>query len=268
MTDQDLTKYYEILELDSDASEEDITRAYQYLKKLYSKTSMATAPVDDEWDKSDKQEILKQVEEAYVKLLNYAPEEEALEEEPMTVPEEEEYEAAEVVEEPADESKEYMPQEEPIVTIEFDEEEPVKEKEETEKKAELFDSYVEEEVLFVDLEEEKGEEEEPEEEKGVDEDDTLAEKFVGGVDGKEINGAVLKEIRESQEWSLQDMADSTQVPIDMLEYIEAEEFGKIPDAGYLRWYVTTYAKTLSLPNPKEVADQYMKHYRNWLKEQD
>jgi hypothetical protein len=261
VTEQDLTKYYEILELDSDASEEDITRAYRYLKKLYSKTSMATAPVDDEWDESDKQEILKRVEEAYVKLLPHAPEEEALEEEPVTVPEEEEYEAA-------IESEEYMPREEPIVTIEFDEEEPVKEKEETEKKAELFDSYVEEEVLFVDLEEEKGEEGGPEEEKGVDEDDTLAEKFVGGVDAKEITGAVLKEIRESQEWSLQDMTHSTQVPIDMLEHIEAEEFAKIPDAGYLRWYVTTYARTLSLTNPKEVADQYMKHYRNWLKEQD
>lgn len=254
MTEQDLDKYYEILELDSDASEEDITRAYQYLKNLYSKTSMATAPVDDEWNESDKQEILEQVEEAYVKLLPHAPKEEALEEEPVTVPEVEEYEAAEGVEEP-------------IVTIEFDEEEPVIEKEETEKKAELFDSYVEEEVLFVDLEEEKEEEEEPEKEKGVDEDDTLAEKFVGGVDAKEITGAVLKEIRESQEWSLQDMANSTQIPIDMLEHIETEGFDKMPDAGYLRWYVTTYAKTLSLPNPKEVADQYMKHYRQWLKEQ-
>ena len=269
MTGQDLDKYYEILELDSDASEEEINRAYQYLKKLYSKTSMATAPVDDEWNESDKREILEQVEEAYEKLLHHAPTEEVLEEEPVTLPEEE-FEAAEKVEEPAEEAKEYIPREEPIVTIELDEEQAGKEKEEAEKKAELFDSYVEEEVLFVDLEEEEKEEveEEPEEKKGVEEDDTLAEKFVGGIDAGEISGAVLREIRESQEWSLQGMSNSTQIPIPMLEHIEAEEFDKIPDAGYLRWYVTTYVKTLSLPNPREIADRYMKLYRQWLKGQE
>jgi cytoskeletal protein RodZ len=64
------------------------------------------------------------------------------------------------------------------------------------------------------------------------------------------------------------MSNSTQIPIEMLENIEAEEFDKIPDAGYLRWYVTTYVRILSLPNPREVADQYMILYRQWLKKQE
>lgn len=41
MSNQDLKKYYEILEIDRDASEEEITQAYNYLKNLYTSDSMA-----------------------------------------------------------------------------------------------------------------------------------------------------------------------------------------------------------------------------------
>jgi len=78
-SDKDLKKYYDILEIDSDASEEEVTRAYKYLKSLYSSDSAATLPIDDEWDETDRQEILDQVEEAYTKLMAPAQ----IEEEPF-----------------------------------------------------------------------------------------------------------------------------------------------------------------------------------------
>jgi hypothetical protein len=82
-----------------------------------------------------------------------------------------------------------------------------------------------------------------------------------------INGMVLRKIRRKQGLTILQLADSTQIPKKIVEYIEREEYGKLPDAGYLRWYLTTFAKALSL-DPKDTADQYMKHYRQWTKDQD
>jgi len=275
MNNEDLKKYYEILELDSDASREDIARAYKHLKNLYSKTSLATIPVDNEWNESDKRGILEQVEDAYLKLLLVPREEKADEfpegEGPTMTPLEE----FQPKEEPVIARDEYRPPEEPAVSIDFDEEEPPKQ--EPGIKEELFDSFVEEEVLLFDLDTETAIEEETEieveteikeaaqekqVEKEVEKEDTQAEKFIGGVDAQPITGAVLKELREKQELGLPDLADSTQVPMEKLEAIEAEAFDKLPEAGYLRYYVTSYARALGLPDPKDAADQYMKRFRD------
>jgi len=82
-----------------------------------------------------------------------------------------------------------------------------------------------------------------------------------------IEGMVLRKIRRKQGATIQELADSTQIPKKIVEYIEREEYDKLPDAGYLRWYITTFAKALSL-DPKDTADQYMKRYRQWKMDQD
>ncbi|MCX6580139.1 MAG: helix-turn-helix domain-containing protein [Candidatus Aminicenantes bacterium] len=283
MNNEDLKKYYEILELDSDASREEIAGAYKHLKNLYSKSSLATIPVDNDWNESDKRGILEQVEDAYLKLLLHAREERAdelTEDEGPTMTPLDEYQPKE---EPVITRDEYHPPEEPAVSIDFDEEEPPKQ--EPGIKEELFDSFVEEEVLAFDLEEELEVEEpgveievekeieketeretEREIEREIEKEDTQAEKFIGGVDAQPITGAVLKELREKQELGLPDLADSTQVPVEKLEAIEAEAFDTLPEAGYLRYYVTSYARVLGLPDPKDAADQYMKRFREWKKE--
>ncbi len=268
MIDESLKHYYEILELDSDASREDIARAYKHLKNLYSKTSMATAPVDKEWTESDKRTILEQVEDAYLKLL-LSPREERVNEYaegPTITPLDE----SQPKEEPVIAQDEYRPNEEPAVSIDFDEEEPSKQ--EPGIKEELFDSFVEEEVLLFDLEKDSevdevkvDKEDTQEKPVEVEKDDTQAEKFIGGIDAQPISGAVLKELREKQELGLLDLADSTQVPVETLEAMEAEAFDKLPEAGYLRYYVTSYARALGLPAPKDAADQYMKRFREQKK---
>lgn len=68
MSREDPKRYFEILELDSDASLREIENAYVRLKKLYSNDSMVISPVIDEFSNKRKKEILQQIEEAYLRL--------------------------------------------------------------------------------------------------------------------------------------------------------------------------------------------------------
>lgn len=282
MSDESIKHFYDILELDSDASREDIARAYKHLKNLYSKTSIATAPVDKEWTESDKRTILEQVEDAYLKLL-LVPRDERVDEfaeGPTITPLEED----QPKEEPVLVRDEYRLQEEPAVSIDFDEEDTLIR--EPGQKEELFDSFVEEEVLLFDMGKELEvveadvKKEEPQEKQVemevevekveaqeivMEKEDTQPEKFIGGVDAQPVTGALLKELREKLELELPALADSTQVPVEKLEAIETETFDNLPEAGYLRYYVTAYARALGLPDPKDAADQYMKRFREWKK---
>jgi curved DNA-binding protein CbpA len=336
MSDREFEKYYDVLELDSDATAEEITRAYNHLKTLYKEGSMATQPVDDEWDESDKRDILARIEEAYEKLMvppveaseaeaqipvedshvvelsDESPsddrgfmEEESLEEEfpreeivisepaeeisfedesmrdetpEENMPEETGEEAALEEEEAVDVEippvvEEYRQQYVPEVHIEFDGGAFPDEYVEEDDGLSGFFEEEEEEPEAVETEEVKEEGvvvEEVEVEEEVHEiienvkEDTLAEEF---VKTDSATGSIFRDIRENRGFSFSELSESTQIPVEMLEYIENEDFAKLPDAGYLRWYITTYAKTLSM-DPKETADLYMKRYREWKKNQD
>ena len=69
MNREDYRPYFEILELPPDASLLEVRKAYQALKELYTAGSMATLPLEDEFSEERKEEILRQVDEAYHKLL-------------------------------------------------------------------------------------------------------------------------------------------------------------------------------------------------------
>ena len=321
--DKDLKKYYDILEIDSDATEEEITNAYKYLKSLYSSDSAATLPIDDEWDETDRQEILGQVEEAYTKLVAPAQIEEepfALEEGDMTAGEQQleqeppgpiEFDEEEI---PAESIEVELTPAENLVEIEI----PSVEEDQEEAFPMDLESKEEEALPAENLEEEmpaESEEREEEEKRsagGLDLDDTLAEVIIEGEPIEKpteemieepieepteepieesveepteetieepieefieepieepIEGMVLRKIRRKQGVTIQDLAESTRIPKKIMEYIEREEYDKLPDAGYLRWYITTFAKALSL-DPKDTADQYMKRYRKWKTDQD
>jgi cytoskeletal protein RodZ len=68
MFKKSLKGYFEVLELDSDASLTEIKNAYFRLKKLYSTDSVALTPVADEFSKKRRLEVLEKIEEAYKKL--------------------------------------------------------------------------------------------------------------------------------------------------------------------------------------------------------
>ena len=68
MSRKDLKRYFDILELKSNASLSEIKYAYIRLKKLYSTDSILITPIADEFSKKRRLEILQQIEEAYTKL--------------------------------------------------------------------------------------------------------------------------------------------------------------------------------------------------------
>ena len=120
MSNNDLEKYYKVLEVDYDASDKEIIRAYNHLKHLYTSGSMATEPIDNEWDETDKKDILEKVREAYEKLISLAPEDRKIEKVPVEEEiVEEEIREEDIIEEDTDE--EVMDEEE------MDEEEIVEE---------------------------------------------------------------------------------------------------------------------------------------------
>ncbi|MCK5055692.1 MAG: helix-turn-helix domain-containing protein [Candidatus Aminicenantes bacterium] len=77
MPKEDYTKYFKVLEIDSSASAEEIQRAYVHLKKLYSADSIITRPINDEIPDDKKRIILKEIEEAYIRLNAQLPVSEA-----------------------------------------------------------------------------------------------------------------------------------------------------------------------------------------------
>lgn len=68
MPREEMKKYLDILELGPSASLSDVKNAYSRLKKLYSEDSLALAPLADEFPEKKRKRILRQVEEAYLKL--------------------------------------------------------------------------------------------------------------------------------------------------------------------------------------------------------
>ena len=69
MSRKDYKKYFEILELDPDASTLEIKSAYLRLRKLYSSDSIVISPIADEFSEKNRREILQQVDESYAKLM-------------------------------------------------------------------------------------------------------------------------------------------------------------------------------------------------------
>jgi curved DNA-binding protein CbpA len=65
-------KYFEILELDENATFVEVTRAYGFLKKLYSKdNSFTVAYALEDFSVERKEQVLKEIDKAYFKLKEY-----------------------------------------------------------------------------------------------------------------------------------------------------------------------------------------------------
>ncbi len=69
MSRQEYKKYLEVLELGPDASLVEIKKSYLHLKRLYSTESFAISPIAEEFSAEKREEILRQIEEAYSSLL-------------------------------------------------------------------------------------------------------------------------------------------------------------------------------------------------------
>ena len=328
--------YYEILELEENASLADINRAYRKLKELYSSESMVMTPIEDEFGSEERQEIVNRVEEAYKALILYVVEKDRIQkdtakksEEMEDTAEEEEPTEGEPIEEEEPVAEEQIEAEALVTgeeiekTLDQDQEDAVllleeqadaahDQNRESDATVYVHENQHEYEHVHIDLPEKETVEEEytlensfkiidadgeknGHKEKQVNRkgiwDETLFTKDIKEIKKeltRDIHGALtitkeapehnplemeeavssriightLRNQREKLGLGIHEIAISTKINYKILVNIEKERFAKLPDPGYLRWYLMTYAKALSL-DPKEVADEYMKLYRQW-----
>lgn len=78
-------------------------------------------------------------------------------------------------------------------------------------------------------------------------------------------GAFIKKVREYKHLSVQRMSDITKINPYYIKAIEVTDAKALPAVVFVRGYVVQIAKALHL-DEKKVADSYMKHYKESLKD--
>jgi len=94
----------------------------------------------------------------------------------------------------------------------------------------------------------------PPPEKPQSEEIATVSQFIG-----EFTGPAIKALREQLGISQRTVANQTKVGLRYLDYIEAEEFRKLPARPYLRGFIMLYAKALGC-DAERMAGDYMKRY--------
>ena len=75
----------------------------------------------------------------------------------------------------------------------------------------------------------------------------------------EFTGPVIKVLREQRGLTIRNIADTTKVGTRYLEYIEEENYAKLPARPYLRGFLGLYAKALGYEPDRMISD-YLKRY--------
>ena len=80
-------------------------------------------------------------------------------------------------------------------------------------------------------------------------------------------GDYLKEQREAKNISLKEVAILTNVTERYLDFIEKDDFEKVPEGPYIRGYISLYAKAIGI-NPQEVVHRFDSQCRERNKTED
>lgn len=75
----------------------------------------------------------------------------------------------------------------------------------------------------------------------------------------EFTGSVLKALREQRNITVRTLADMTKLGTRYIDFIEAENFSKLPARPYLRGFLVLYAKALGY-EPERLVNEYLKRY--------
>lgn len=281
-------KLLKILELGKNPTGEEITDAYNHLKELYtSASSVIVLPLEDEFNSEEKNMILESIEHAYKELIGEKGIKQKIKKSAddnvdLDVGNEEiriEIDDDETEEDTEGELKielKYDDEEEAEDELQIELEDEKKEEAEDDLKVELDDEKEEEEVegelkieLQTDEEEENGNEleiklkENNEEEAGEEIQIEFEEEEM--VVEREIDGPFLKKRRMEKGVKIKEIPDILNIPYKNIVNIENEKYKKLPEDGYLRWLIKTYAKFLNI-NENKAAEDYMRKYRIWKKE--
>ena len=79
----------------------------------------------------------------------------------------------------------------------------------------------------------------------------------------EFSGGVLMRLRESKGISLEQIAQRTKISMTHLRAIEANQYDKLPARVYVRGFVSQYAKFLGIPADR-VCDSYLQIYDRFV----
>ncbi len=75
----------------------------------------------------------------------------------------------------------------------------------------------------------------------------------------EFTGMAIRVLREQAGLTIRNVADTTKIGSRYLEFIELENFAKLPPRAYLRGFLLQYAKILGV-DPERLAGDYLKRY--------
>jgi len=67
-------------------------------------------------------------------------------------------------------------------------------------------------------------------------------------------GSILREARNSHKWTLKDAEKKTGIAKKYLEYLEADDFYKLPGSTYTKGFLERYAEFLKL-NPSKIIEK-------------
>jgi len=76
---------------------------------------------------------------------------------------------------------------------------------------------------------------------------------------EEFTGSAIRALREQRGMTLRNIADMTKLGMRYLEFIEEENFKKLPARAYIRGFLKLYANALSC-DPERMAGDYLKRY--------
>jgi len=80
--------------------------------------------------------------------------------------------------------------------------------------------------------------------------------------GFEYTGSALREIRETLGLELVEISEQTKVSRTNLEFLEEEDYARLPALVYLKGFVGEYARCLGL-DASRVVEDYVYRYRVW-----
>ena len=72
-------------------------------------------------------------------------------------------------------------------------------------------------------------------------------------------GSILREARQSHKWTLRDAEKKTGIARRYLEYLEADDFYKLPGSTYTKGFLERYAEFLKL-NPFKIIEKWRKEF--------
>jgi len=72
-------------------------------------------------------------------------------------------------------------------------------------------------------------------------------------------GSILREARQSHKWTLRDAEKKTGIAKRYLEYLEADDFYKLPGSTYTKGFLERYAEFLKL-NPSKIIEKWRKEF--------